>query len=461
MDIATSDGLSRQGPADALCKRLREGALDTVVLCLPDLQGRLVGKRLTAEHFSHDPYGAHGACDYLFAYDLDLTPLDGFANASWSLGYGDMEMVLDFATWRVIPWEEKTALVLCDAHTSDGLPVPVSPRFILQRQLQALEEHGLFAEMASELEFYAFPISYRDAHKQRYDDLATETWFPDDYQLSSGGRDPAFLKAVRTGMEGAGIPVESSKGEWGPGQIEVNLRHADALTMADNHCIFKTGVKDIAAQHGRSVSFMAKWNAKEAGSSCHIHLSLWKDAERLSPAFCSDDGQMSGVMRKFLAGQLSLCREMTLLLAPYVNSYKRFRSGSFAPTRIGWACDNRTTSFRVVGRDRSLRIECRVAGADANPYLAYAALLAAGRYGIDHNLELPSAISGNGYHATHLPIIPASLEEAIAALDESSVMKDLLGADVVAHYVHLARWEASRFSEAVTDWERCRYFERV
>jgi glutamine synthetase len=442
---------------DALQASIEDGEIDTVVAAFTDMQGRLIGKRVTGRFFLEAVREEWHACDYLLTVDMEMEPVPGFKAASWDRGYGDFVIRPDLATLRPIPWLPGTALVLGDVLDHHGEELAHSPRAILKRQLARLQERGLSAMMASELEFYAFEDSYAAAREKGYRDLKTAGWYIEDYHILETTKREPLMRAIRNGMEAAGIPVQESKGEWGPGQEELNLVYAEALEMADRHVIYKNGVKEIAWLQGKAVSFMAKWREDLAGNSCHIHCSLRDEDGR--PAFVGETAE-SPLFRQFLAGLLALGPELTYWLAPFVNSYKRFQAGSFAPTRMVWSRDNRTAGFRVLGHGASTRIECRIPGADVNPYLAYAALLAAGLHGIEAGLEPPPAFSGDAYKAGDNAAVPHTLHEALDRLDGSARLRAAMGDAVVDHYVHAGRWEQRAFDKAVTDWELNRYFER-
>jgi glutamine synthetase len=443
---------------DALKQDVAGGAIDTVLVCFADMQGRLIGKRVTGRFFVDEVAHEMHACDYLLAVDMEMEPVPGYAAASWELGYGDFAIRPDLATLRRIPWLEGTALVLGDVVDHQGQLLPHAPRSILRRQIARAKAMGYGANMATELEFYVFDEPYKSARQKGYRNLETAGWYIEDYHILQTTKEEGLIRAIRNGMEGAGIPVEFSKGEWGPGQAELNLRYADALEMADRHVIYKNGVKEIALLQGRCVTFMAKWDYGLAGNSCHVHTSLLgADGE---PVFADADGY-SEVFEHYLAGQLALARDMTFFLAPYINSYKRFQAGSFAPTKAVWSRDNRTAGFRVVGHGASLRFECRVPGADANPYLACAALLAAGLHGIEHRLELEPAFAGDAYKASDIREVPKTLREALECLDRSAVLRAALGDEVVEHYLHAGRWEQFEYDRRVTDHELIRGFERA
>ncbi|MCB9948381.1 MAG: glutamine synthetase [Rhodospirillaceae bacterium] len=439
------------------------GDIDTVLVCFADMFGRLIGKRFHARFFVDSGFGDTHACDYLMANDIDMEPVPGYEVANWAKGYGDFVMRPDLSTLRRIPWLDGTALVLCDLldHHSHE-PLPHCPRGILKAQIARLEAMGLTAFMASELEFYLFAEDYRAVRDKHYRGMTTAGYYIEDYHIFQTTKEEPVLRAMRNGLQGAGIPVENSKGEWGPGQEELNVRYADALTMADRHVIMKNGMKEIAHQHGQSITFMAKWDYQLAGSSCHVHMSLWdKAAERA--LFYDHDGEygMSAMMRQFMAGQLAYARDVTYFLAPFINSYKRFQVGTFAPTRIVWSRDNRTAGFRLCGEhSKAIRTECRIGGADLNPHLAFAALLAAGIKGIEDGLELPPPHVGDAYLGRRLPEIPKTLRDATAALRRSKMLRQAFGDTAIDHYVHTAEWEQFEYDRRITDWELMRGFER-
>lgn len=435
------------------------GDIDTVVVAFTDMQGRLVGKRVAAEHFLAE-VADHGVecCSYLLAVDVEMNTIPGYSIADWGTGYGDLVLKPDFATLRRIPWLPGTAHVMADAHWPDGGPVAVAPRQILAAQTARLAERGLVAYAATELEFLVFEDSYRQAWAGGYRGLTPGTDYNSDYGLVVGTRLEPLLRDIRLGMTGAGLRCEGVKGECHNGQQEITFRYEEALVTCDNHSVYKSGAKEIADQHGKSLTFMAKFDERE-GNSCHVHLSL-RNADG-APEFADPAAPhgMSALFRAFLAGVLATIPELTLCYAPNINSYKRFVDGSFAPTAIGWGLDNRTCSLRVLGRGDSMRVECRVPGGDVNPYLAVAALIAAGLHGIDNDLELPEAVEGNAYRAG-LPQLPTTLADAAALFAESAVARKAFGDDVVAHYLRAARVEVDAFNAAVTDWERVRGFER-
>ncbi|MCE3247675.1 MAG: glutamine synthetase [Geminicoccaceae bacterium] len=445
---------------EQLKQEVARRAVDTVLVCFTDMQGRLIGKRVTGHYFIDQVVHEMHACDYLLALDMDMEPVPGYAAASWDKGYGDFAIRPDLATLRKIPWLEGTALVLGDVVDHHGEDVPHSPRAILKRQLARARAAGFAVNMASELEFYVFDEPYGVARKKNYKGLETAGWYIEDYHIFQTTKEEGLIRKIRNDMDAAGIPVEFSKGEWGPGQAELNLKYAEALEMADRHAIYKNGVKEIAFLQGKAVTFMAKWDFGLAGSSCHVHVSL-VDADDRSPAFPDGSGGHSATFTRFVAGQLALARDLTLFLAPYINSYKRFQAGSFAPTKAIWSSDNRTAGFRVVGAGPALRVECRIPGADANPYLAFAALLAAGLHGIEEQLELEPAFTGDAYKGKDIREIPKTLREAIVCLERSEPMRAAFGDAVVEHYLHAARWEQFEYDRRITDHELIRGFERA
>jgi glutamine synthetase len=448
---------------DQLVRQVKSGEVDTVIIAIADLQGRLMGKRLTGPYFlDHVDEGLH-ACDYLLAMDIDNEPLPGFKFTNWGSGYGDMHGRPDRSTIRRLPWLDKSALILCDVETMDGRPVAVAPRSVLRGQVDRARKLGFNPKTASELEFYLFRDSYEQAAGKDYRQLEPYGRYIEDYHILQGTKAEWFNRLIRNGMEGAGVPVENSKGEWGFGQQEINLRFAEALEMADRHVIYKNGVKEIAALNQVAVTFMAKWSMAQAGSSFHLHSSLW-DVKSDRALFHSANGGphgMSTLFQQYLAGLIALAREFSLFYAPFVNSYKRYQATSFAPTSVVWAWDNRTCGFRIVGHGSGLRVECRIPGADANPYIAFAATIAAGLHGIENKLELPPEFQGDAYSAKGLPRVPGNLTEAIDALERSEVARRAFGDDVVEHYLHSARLERKSFDSAVTDWELRRNFERI
>jgi glutamine synthetase len=432
---------------------VESGAIDTIVVAFTDMQGRLMGKRVQAEFFLEDglDHGVEG-CNYLLALEMEMDPVPGYALASWDQGYGDFRLEPDLETLRRIPWLEATALVLADVLALDGTDVAPSPRQVLKAQVARAEALGYTAMFGSELEFFLFKESYEEAHAKHYRDLTPSVPYILDYHILATTYDEPLIRQIRNGMQGAGIRVVTSKGEAWPGQHEINFRYEDAVTMADNHVIYKNGAKEIAHLNGRSITFMAKPDHTWIGSSCHIHSSLWTEGKN---AF---EGE-SDVFKQYLAGQIAALKELAVFVAPTINSYKRFAAGSWAPTTLAWGRDNRTCGFRVVGHGQALRTETRIPGGDVNPYLAFAALLAAGLYGIENELELPPALEGNAYESD-AERFPHSLREAIAKLEEGSIGRAALGDEVVDHYLNYARTEQRLFDEVVTNYERERLFER-
>jgi len=437
------------------------GSIDTVIVAFPDMQGRLIGKRFTGAFFLDSALHETHACNYLLTVDIDMEPVPGYEAASWEKGYGDFVLKPDASTLRRIPWLEGTALMLADVCDHHGDDLPHAPRSMLKAQLKKLADRDMSAFFASELEFYVFDETYESADAKRWRDLKTMGTYIEDYNILQTTKNEPLLRAIRNGLMGAGIPIENSKGEWGPGQEEVNVRYAEALETADRHVILKNGVKEIAHLQNRAVTFMAKWRYDLAGSSSHIHSSLW-DAAGKTPLFADakDPLGMSATMKSWLAGHLAAAKDMTYFLAPYINSYKRFQVGTFAPTKAIWSMDNRTAGFRVVGEGKSIRTECRIGGADLNPYLAFAALIAAGLDGIDRKLELEPAFAGDAYVGKKLREVPKTLRDATTALDKSKLLRAALGDGVVEHYLHTARWEQFEYDRRVTDWELQRGFER-
>ena len=440
----------------------KAGTIDTVLACMVDMQGRLIGKRFHAPFFVDGAHEETHGCDYLLANDIDMEPVQGYKASSWERGYGDFVLKPDLSTLRRIPWLEGTALVICDVLDHHHHELAHSPRAMLKAQVARLAGQKMKALLASELEFYLFDETFKSALEKRYHGLATAGSYIQDYHILQTTKEEGFMRAVRKGLDGAGIPVENSKGEWGPGQEEINVRYAEALEMADRHVILKNGIKEIAHGQGKAVTFMSKWRYDLAGSSSHIHASLWDEAGKKSLFFePKAEYGMSKLMRSFVAGQLKYARDITWFLAPYVNSYKRFQAGTFAPTRSVWSRDNRTAGFRLCGEGgKGIRIECRIGGADLNPHLAFAALLAAGQAGIEEKLELDPPFSGDAYNDKSVPEVARTLRDAIAALDASEMLRKAFGSDVVDHYVHTAKWEQFEYDRRITDWELFRGFER-
>lgn len=438
------------------------GEIDTVLVCCVDMQGRLMGKRFHVTNFLESSHEETHCCNYMLATDLEMATPDGYATTSWQAGYGDYVMKPDLSTMRRVPWLEGTALVLCDLldhHTHE--PVPQSPRQILKVQRARLKELGYDAMMATELEFFLFEQSYRDLARSGYRDMTPISDYNEDYHILQTTKEEGIMRPVRNHLVAAGVPVENSKGEAETGQEELNIRYAEALDCADHHTIAKHAVKEIAWMHGKAATFLPKWDARKVGSSSHVHMSLWADGK---PAFYDKDGDhgMSELMRHFMAGLIKYADEYTVFLAPYVNSYKRFMKGTFAPTRLVWSVDNRTAGFRLCGEgSKGVRVECRIGGSDLNPFLALGVLLAAGIAGIEEKLELAEPTRGDIYQNENARHIPASLREATETLRGSKMLRAALGDAVVDHYVRCAEWEQEEFDKAVTDWELKRGFERA
>jgi glutamine synthetase len=442
---------------DTLRSEVEAGRMDTVLLAMTDMQGRLQGKRLTATHFLDEvvEHNAEG-CNYLLAVDVEMNTVEGYAMSSWERGYGDFVFKPDLDTLRYVPWQEGTALVTCDLVWEDGSPVVASPRQVLKRQLERLSERGLEAWVGTELEFLVFMDSYEQAWRKGYRDLEPANYYNVDYSLLGTARIEPLLRRIRNSMAASGLAVENAKGECNFGQHEINFKFDRALATADGHAIYKNGAKEIAAQEGCSLSFMPKFDERE-GNSCHIHLSLRR--EDGTPVFVDGNG-FSPMFENFLAGQLASLREFTLFFAPNINSYKRYAKGSFAPTAVAWGKDNRTCSMRVVGHGGSLRVENRLAGGDVNPYLAIAAMIAAGMHGMENELPLEEEFVGNAYEADK-PHVPTNLREAQQLFAESEAARSAFGVEVVEHYLNMAHVEIEAFEAAVTDWERYRNFERL
>ena len=444
---------------DQLYELIDDGTIDTVIVAFTDMQGRLVGKRASARLFKEE-ISSHGAecCNYLLAVDVEMNTVDGYRISSWEKGYGDMAMIPDLSTLRLVPWIPGTALVMADLTWLDERPVDPAPREILKKQIARLADQRLIAYVGTELEFIVFDNSYRDAWSKGYVGLTPASDYNIDYALLASTRMEPLLRDIRVSMEGAGLYCEGVKGECNLGQQEIAFRYEDALTTCDNHSIYKNGAKEIADKHGKALTFMAKFNERE-GNSCHIHISF-RGADG-SAVFADDDDTlgMSKMFRHFLAGQLKTMRELTLFFAPNINSYKRYVDGSFAPTAVAWGLDNRTCSLRVVGHGLGLRVENRVPGGDVNQYLATAALIAGGLYGIEHELELEPMFEGNAYESD-APRVPTTLREAAELFGQSEIAREAFGADVVEHYLNNARIEVQAFDSAITDWERVRGFER-
>jgi glutamine synthetase len=447
---------------DALKADVKSGTIDTVLCCFPDMQGRLIGKRFQAEFFLESAIEETHGCDYLLANDMDMEPVPGYQAANWALGYGDFVFKPDVATLMKATWLEGTAIILSDLvdhHHHE--PIPHSPRAMLKAQLKRLEKMGFTANFASELEFYLFDDDYRGAFDKGYKDLKTAGYYIEDYHIFQTTKEEGVMRAVRRELTASGIPVENSKGEWGPGQEEINVKYAEALTMADRHVVLKNAIKEIAHLQGKAVTFMSKWDFGLAGSSSHIHMSLADAKGKNAFAEKGAEHGMSDLMRHFVAGQLAYAQEITYFLAPYINSYKRFQAGTFAPTKAIWSFDNRTAGYRLCGANsKGVRIECRIGGADLNPYLAYAALIAAGIAGIEQELPLEAPYSGDAYKGKRLREVPKTLREALELLRKSKMLRAAMGDGVVEHYLHTGEWEQFEYDRRITDWELKRGFER-
>jgi len=444
-----------------LQKAIQQGEIDTVIVAIPDVFGRLVGKRFTGRFFleSVAGHGTHG-CNYLLTVNIEMDPLDGFKVANWEAGFGDFEMRPDETTYRRIPWLPATALVICDFGRDGGGLVAEAPRSLLRTCVDRLaEEDGLLCKVASELEFFLYNQTYPDAFAGGYRNLIPSSDYRIDYHTMQPARDEGLFRAIRNMMDAARVPIESSKGEWGRGQHEINFIYSDPLPVADLHTVFKQGIKEIAAQQNRAISFMAKPSMSEPGSSCHIHSSLWRKDQNIF--WDEETKKPSRIFSQFLGGLLKYSPEFCYFFAPTINAYKRYQPGSWAPTKMAWSNDNRTVGFRVVGHGTSFRIENRMPGADANPYLAFAATIAAGLAGIRENLDCGESYQGNAYVDANLRSLPSSLDQAVSALEGSQLAREFFGPDVVDFYVHTGRLEVAAFQNSVTDWEKIRYFERI
>lgn len=447
---------------DDLRALISSSEIETVLVAFTDLYGRLMGKRFDAQFFltTVAENGTHG-CDYLLTVDMEMEPVTGYKFANWTSGYGDMHLVPDLSTLRLADWLDKTAIVLCDIFDNSSHElVPLAPRSLLKRQIERCAKFGFTAKSASELEYYIFRNSYQEASESEYRNLNAASWYLEDYHVMQGAREEDLNATVRRHLSRSGIPIESTKGEWGLGQHELNVQYCDVLEMADRHVLLKQCLKETADQQQISVTFMGKFAEDQAGSSCHLHLSLWRDGIN---AFSDNTNSVepTEIFNWFLAGWINQTKEFMPFYAPNVNSYKRYQSGSWAPTRLAWSQDNRTAGFRVVGSGPSLRIECRVPGADCNPYLTYSAALASGLHGIDNRITPPPVFEGDAYTAHHFPHVSTSLCSATDLFEQSDFVQATLGEDVHRHYTHFFRTEQSAFDGAVTDWERRRYFERI
>jgi len=443
--------------------KIRDGSIDTVISAITDLQGRLMGKRVTGSFFlEHAKAGTH-FCTYLLGTDMEMRTPSGYRLMNWETGYGDWLADPDWSTLRVMPWLEKTAMVLADVRDEETRElINVAPRSVLRRQVERAATMGCDVMMASELEFYLLRDTYEGAAAKHFHDLQPFGWYSEDYHLLQATKAEPLYRQFRNNMNAARIPVEFSKGEAAPGQHEVNIHYDTALESADRHALFKHGIKEMAWQNGHAVTFMAKPDHTWTGSSAHVHVSLW-DAKKGKGLFHDKKRPpygMSDTMRYFLGGLIQGMRELAFFIAPFVNSYKRFAPGSWAPVHLVWGRDNRTCAFRIVGHDDALRIETRLPGGDANPYLAYAAIIGAGLHGVENEIEPPDEFKGNGYVATGFPRIPRALWESLQLLEQSALAREIFGEDVVDHYINTARVELDAFDGVVTCWERERYLER-
>ena len=449
---------------DKLKSHIEAGEIDTVVVAFTDLYGRFMGKRFDAEFFLEDAVenGTH-SCDYLVTVDMEMEPVSGYEYSNWERGYGDFHLVPDLETLRIASWLDRSAMVICDVKDNKTHKMTsVAPRSILRNQIQAAEKMGFTAKAGSELEYFIFQNSYQEAAENGYSKLKPAGWYIEDYHILQGSREENFNGSVRRHLRNSGIPVENSKGEWGKGQHELNVRYTDILNMADRHAIYKQCLKEVADQQDISVTFMAKYKDGHAGSSCHIHLSLWNDQSNAFPGKLKEGPvKCSETFRWFLGGWIAHMQDLMVFYAPTVNSYKRYEFQSWAPTRLAWCHDNRTAGFRVVGQGSNLRIECRIPGADCNPYLAYAAALASGLDGVRNKTEPPPIFTGDVYTAEGLPEVPRTLRDALNSFEKSEFAEKTLGKDVHQHYIHFFRIEVETYEAAVTDWELKRYFERI
>jgi glutamine synthetase len=440
--------------------KIKSGEIDTVIVAFPDVFGRLVGKRFTGRFFQEHVLGhnTHG-CSYLLTVDIEMEPMEGFKLANWEKGFGDFQMRPDLATLRLLPWQPGAALVICDLLHENEKSVNEAPRALLQQQIQALARRSFTCYIASELEFFLYNNTYHEAFASGYRNLTASSDYRIDYHTLQLARDEPLFRSIRNQMLAANVPVESSKGEWGRGQHEINFIYAEPIQMADRHVIFKQGVKEIAAEQGKAVTFMPKPSMTEPGSSCHIHASLWQNGRNVFWDARKKTG--SQIFRQFLGGLMKYSRELCYFFAPTINAYKRYQSASWAPTRLAWSNDNRTVGFRVVGEGNSFRIENRMPGADANPYLAFVATIAAGMAGMEERLDCGEDYSGNAYIDPALPSLPKTLSEAAELLNQSRLARRVFGDETVDFYVHTARLEVAAYDNVVTDWERVRYFERI
>ena len=447
---------------DALKKMVKDGSVDTVLACLVDMQGRLMGKRFHAVNFVETSYKETHCCNYLLATDLVMSTPEGFASTSWETGYGDYVMQPDLETIRPVPWLEGTVMVLCDVLDHDThSPIPHSPRAMLKKQIARLKELGFDAMMATELEFFLFEQSFDTIRKSGYRELTPISGYNEDYNIFQTTKEENVMRPLRNHLFAAGLPIENTKGEAEAGQEELNIRYSQALDCADYHTIAKHAVKEIAWQQGHAASFLPKWHKDRVGSSSHVHQSLWKDGK---PMFVDEDDDlgMSDLMRHYMAGLIAYAPEYTYFLAPYINSYKRFAKGTFAPTKTVWSVDNRTAGFRLCGAGtKGVRVECRIGGSDLNPYLAQTVMLAAGIKGIEDKMQLDPPTRGDAYGESKAVDIPQTLRAATETLRGSTFLREVLGDDVVTHYCRAAEWEQEEYDRVVTDWEIARGFERA
>ncbi|MEP3332641.1 glutamine synthetase family protein [Sedimentitalea sp.] len=447
---------------DALKAGVEDGTIDTVLACIVDMQGRLMGKRFHAQHFVSSAWEETHCCNYLLATDLEMATPDGYASTSWQSGYGDYVMKPDLTTIRPMPWLDGTVMVLCDVldhHNHE--PISHSPRAVLKRQIARCEAMGLTPVMATELEFFLFGQSFAEIAKGGYRNLTPISGYNEDYSILQTSREEHVMRPLRNHLYAAGIPIENSKGEAEAGQEELNIKYGPALDTADFHTIAKHATKEIADQQGHAASFLPKWHPDRVGSSAHVHQSLWKDGSNAFHDPAGDHG-MSDLMRHYMAGLIKYAPDMTVFMAPYINSYKRFSKGTFAPTKTVWSVDNRTAGFRLCGADtKGVRVECRIPGSDMNPYLAQAAQLAAGLAGIEDKLDLQPPTTGDVYEAQRVSEIPRTLRDALATLSGSAMLRSAMGEDVIDHYTRAAEWEIEEFDKAVTDYEIARGFERA
>lgn len=454
--------MSKNMPFEQLKSKVKDGSIDTVLVCFVDMQGRLMGKRFHGVNFVETSFEETHCCNYLLATDLEMATPDGYASTSWQSGYGDYVMKPDLTTIRPVPWLEGSAMVLCDILDHHNYqPIPHSPRAILKKQISRFEALGFEAKMATELEFFLFEKSFDDIRKDGFRHLEPISGYNEDYHIMQTTKEEGIMRPIRNHLFAAGLPIENTKGEAEAGQEELNIRYSPALDCADYHSIAKHAIKEISWQHGRAATFLPKWDKDRTGSSSHVHQSLWKDGK---PAFFDKSAKygMSKLMSHYMAGLIKYAPDYTYFLAPYINSYKRFAKGTFAPTKTVWSVDNRTAGFRLCGEGtKGVRVECRIGGSDLNPYLAQAVMLAAGIKGIEDKLVLSPATTGDIYEDTKAADIPQTLRAATETLRNSSFLRGALGDGVVDHYIRAAEWEQEEFDRVVTDWEIARGFERA